>query len=137
MTEATPSFTTLELRSAYGPVYRQVSTAPPRECTPDEIPIIDMSGAFGDFQARSSLASEIKAASQSIGFFYIKNHGISTEIIEKAHEQAIKSVIVTPEINLVCLLLTNKCFKVLQTRSQRKGTRFEEKIPVLQRLLCI
>lgn len=37
------AFEKLELRTAYGPVYRDVSTAAPREANADEIPIIDIS----------------------------------------------------------------------------------------------
>src|SRR3981081_2464791 len=32
--------TVLQLTSAYGPVYRTIKTAPPRDATPEEIPII-------------------------------------------------------------------------------------------------
>lgn len=93
VTETAPSFTMLELASAYGPVYREVSTAAPRDCTADEIPLIDFSAAYGDLAARTKLASEIKGAAENTGFFYIKNHGISSEVIERAHQQALKSVI--------------------------------------------
>lgn len=79
-----PSFTKLQLRTAYGPVYRDVSTAPARECSADEIPVIDLSGIYGDFEARKELAKEIKFAAENTGFFYIKNHGIDQEIIDGA-----------------------------------------------------
>jgi hypothetical protein len=91
MTETTPApaFTRLELRTAYGPAYRQVSTAPPRDCRSDEIPVIDITDIYGDLEARTKLAAQIKNAAMDTGFFYIKNHGINTEVIEKAHKQAL------------------------------------------------
>jgi hypothetical protein len=89
VTETIPAFTKLELRTAYGPVYRNVSTAAPRECHLDEIPIIDVSDLYGDLAAKRRLAAKVKEAAKGTGFFYIKNHGISDEIIEKARAQAL------------------------------------------------
>ncbi|KAJ4366941.1 hypothetical protein N0V83_007471 [Neocucurbitaria cava] len=86
--ETLPAFTKLELRTAYGPVYRDVATTPPRECLPEEIPVIDVSRMFGDLKQRKSLATEIRAAAENTGFFYIKNHGIDEATIQTAHEQA-------------------------------------------------
>jgi isopenicillin N synthase-like dioxygenase len=77
-------YTQVELLTLHGPVFRRVSTAPPRLATDDEIPIIDLSMIDGDFEARKNIASKFKAAAENIGFFYIKNHGISEELIEKA-----------------------------------------------------
>lgn len=85
-----PGFTKLELLSSYGPVYRMVSNNPPRECYPDEIPVLDVSGMFGDLAARMTLADQIKEAATGTGFFYIKNHGISEELIAKAQAQAVR-----------------------------------------------
>lgn len=79
-----PAFVKLELRTAYGPVYRDVSTRPPRECQADEIPVIDISAIYGDFEARKKLAQEIKGAAENTGFFYIKNHGIPESAIQGA-----------------------------------------------------
>ena len=84
----TSSTTKLELRTAYGVTYRDVLNKPPRDCTADEIPVIDLStlssGKLGD---RLALASEIKAASVNTGFFYVKNHGIPQRTIENAKRQ--------------------------------------------------
>lgn len=85
---STPSFTRLELRTAYGPVYRDVLTTPPREAKASEIPLIDISGIYGDLAARKELALQIKHAAENTGFFYIKNHGISEAIIQEALHQA-------------------------------------------------
>ncbi|KAI9738591.1 MAG: hypothetical protein M1834_008095 [Cirrosporium novae-zelandiae] len=84
----TPSSYQLELLTAHGPVYRTVSKAIPRECLPDEIPVIDLSPIYSDFAARRKLATQIKNAAQNTGFFYIKSHGIDEQIIEKALAQA-------------------------------------------------
>ena len=87
-TTTTPSFTKLELRTAYGPVYRDVLTTAPREANADEIPLIDISGLYGDLSARKQLAEHIKHAAENTGFFYIKNHGIDQSIIQEAQTQA-------------------------------------------------
>ena len=79
-----PDFVKLELRTAYGPVYRDVSTKAPRDARPDEIPVIDISGINGDLEARRTLARQIKEAATNTGFFYIKNHGVSGAAIEGA-----------------------------------------------------
>ena len=85
---AAPTFTKLELRTAYVPVYRDVSTAPPRDCRADEIPVIDISPIYGDLEARKELAIKIKHAAESTGFFYVKNHGIDESVIQEALKQA-------------------------------------------------
>jgi isopenicillin N synthase-like dioxygenase len=77
-----PGFSKLELRTAYGPVYRDVSTAPPRKAKPDEIPVIDISPIYGDLEARKRLAVGIKQAAMNTGFFYIKNHGVPDAAIQ-------------------------------------------------------
>lgn len=87
-TQITPTFAKLELRTGQGIVYRNVSTAPPRECSADEVPVIDLSPMFSDLNARKSLAKTIKEAAENTGFFYIKNHGINERIVEAAHAQA-------------------------------------------------
>lgn len=91
MASPTPSTTKLELRTAYGPVYRDVLTTPPRPCTASEIPIINLSNIdspnLGDRQA---LAAEVRAAAVGTGFFYVKNHGIEEEVILKAKDQALR-----------------------------------------------
>ena len=90
ITETVPSVQKLELTTAYGPVYRDVSTAPPRDATPEEIPIIDISDLYGDAEARIRLSGEIKKAAMANGFFYIKNHGIDDTVIEKATQASLK-----------------------------------------------
>ena len=85
-----PSKSKLELRTAYGPVYRTILNTPPRDCTPAEIPIIDLEPLFSPFlDSRASLAREIAAAAEGSGFFYIKNHGIPDSVIEEAKRQAL------------------------------------------------
>lgn len=83
-----PEFVKLELRTAYGPVFRDVSTKPPREATAEEIPIIDLGSINGTFEKRQMLAEAIKQASENIGFFYIRNFGISEQVIDDARETA-------------------------------------------------
>lgn len=83
-----PSTTKLELRTAYGSVFRDVFNTPPRDCTPEEIPVIDLSRLYSDkLEDRKALAKEIRAAAVNTGFFYIKNHGIEEEKIANAKKQ--------------------------------------------------
>jgi hypothetical protein len=83
-----PSTTKLELRTAYGPVYRDVLNTPPRDCTAEEIPVIDLSPLYSSkLEDRKALASKIRATAVNTGFFYIKNHGISEKIISDARKQ--------------------------------------------------
>ncbi|KAG9231884.1 putative iron/ascorbate oxidoreductase [Amylocarpus encephaloides] len=83
-----PQTMKLELRTAYGRVYRNVLATPPRDCTPDEIPVIDLSSLFSDkLEDRKELANTIRAAAINTGFFYIKNHGIDAQIIADAKKQ--------------------------------------------------
>lgn len=79
-------FVKLQLRTAYGPVYRDVSTKPPREARSDEIPIIDLSPIDGDLDARKGLAEQIKHAATNSGFFYVKNHGVPEAAVQGALE---------------------------------------------------
>ncbi|KAJ5539828.1 hypothetical protein N7513_008160 [Penicillium frequentans] len=81
-------YTQVELLTLRGPEFRRVSTAPPRLPTEDEIPVIDLGAIDGDLEARKNIASQVKAAAESTGFFYIKNHGIPEALIEKALENA-------------------------------------------------
>ena len=81
-------FTKLELRTAHGPVYREVSNAPPRNCRADEIPIIDLSLMFGDLDSRTTLSATIVEEAEDTGFFYIKDHGISGDLIQATYRQA-------------------------------------------------
>ncbi|OQE41272.1 hypothetical protein PENCOP_c005G08134 [Penicillium coprophilum] len=84
----TLEYTQVELLTLSGPEFRRVSTAPPRPPTEDEIPIIDLAFIDRDLEARKIIASKVRAAAENTGFFYIKNHGISEELIERALSQA-------------------------------------------------
>ncbi|KAH8652523.1 hypothetical protein BX600DRAFT_96611 [Xylariales sp. PMI_506] len=83
--------TKLELRTALGPVYRDVLLTPPRNCTPDEIPVIDLASLnSADLGERTQLAAQIRSVAVNTGFFYIKNHGISAETIDRCKQQGLK-----------------------------------------------
>ena len=90
MVETAPATTQLELMTAYGPTFRTVSTAAPRDSLPGEIPVIDLAHLFDGPEARQALAAQIKKAAEKIGFFYIQNHGVKEDVINKAEEQALK-----------------------------------------------
>lgn len=83
-----PTTHQLKLRTAYGPVYRTVLNTPPRDCDDRDIPVIDISGIYGDLAQRKAVAQNVKAAAMSIGFFYVKGHGILDEIIANALAQS-------------------------------------------------
>ncbi|KFY33571.1 hypothetical protein V494_07532 [Pseudogymnoascus sp. VKM F-4513 (FW-928)] len=87
-TDTKPSTTKLELRTAYGPVFRDVLNVPPRDCTSEEIPVIDLTPLYSNsLDDRKKLASQIRRAATNTGFFYIRNHGISEDVIAKAKKQ--------------------------------------------------
>lgn len=83
MTTST-QYTHVELLTLHGPVFRRVSTAPPRLPTENEIPIIDLSTIDDGLEARKAVATQVRAAAENTGFFYIKNHGIPEELIQRA-----------------------------------------------------
>ncbi|KAG4430392.1 hypothetical protein IFR05_014131 [Cadophora sp. M221] len=83
-----PSTSKLELRTAYGPVFRDVLNTPPRDCTAEEIPIIDLTPLYSSkFEDRKELSKQIRTAAVNTGFFYIKNHGIDDKTIADARKQ--------------------------------------------------
>ncbi|RYP58976.1 hypothetical protein DL769_008728 [Monosporascus sp. CRB-8-3] len=70
------STTKLELRTALGPVYRDVLPNLLRDCRPEEIPVIDLTPMFSDaLSERHTVASHIRSAAVNNGFLYVKNHG--------------------------------------------------------------
>lgn len=81
-----------ELKLRFGGEYitYEVSSAPLREATPSEIPIIDIAGIDGHLSQQVQIADEVRNAVESNGFFYIKSHGISEHIIQSAGGQAVK-----------------------------------------------
>ncbi|KAI1490363.1 Clavaminate synthase-like protein [Biscogniauxia mediterranea] len=90
-TTTTTTATKLELRTALGPVYRDVLPNPPRDCTPDEIPVIDLGPLFSPLlEDRAGVAAAIRAAAINNGFFYVRNHGIPTETIERCRQQIVR-----------------------------------------------
>ncbi|KAL8395369.1 hypothetical protein RB595_003039 [Gaeumannomyces hyphopodioides] len=85
---STPETYKLELLTAYGPVFRDVLKTPPRDCRPDEVPVIDVSVLrSGDEAARRALAARVRDAAEHTGFFYISGHGIPEERIAGAQAQ--------------------------------------------------
>jgi hypothetical protein len=98
-----PSISKLELRTAYGSVFRDVLNIPPRACTAEEIPIIDLEPLHkSTLLERMALAEEIRAAAVNTGFFYIKNHGIEEEVIANARKQLLALVITILRIKGHC-----------------------------------
>lgn len=51
------------------------------------IPVIDIAALFGDDPiAKQATAAEIGTACETIGFFYIKNHGVPQSLIDRTYE---------------------------------------------------
>jgi hypothetical protein len=105
-----PATSKLELRTAYGPVFRDVLDTPPRDCTAEEIPVIDLSPLYSSkLEDREALAAEIRASAVNTGFFYIKNHGIDEKIIANAKKQLLEFVaplsLVVPGSRLTSILI--------------------------------
>ncbi|KAF7552316.1 hypothetical protein G7Z17_g4389 [Cylindrodendrum hubeiense] len=78
----------LLLRSFDGFTHRLVSKKSPRDCTAEEIPVIDLTGINGNLDSRKAVARNILQAAENAGFFYIQNHGIPEETIQKARQKA-------------------------------------------------
>lgn len=74
-------------------MYLDVLNTPPRECTPEEIPIIDLAPLYSSkLENRKALAKEIRAAALNTGFFYIRNHGIEEKVIVDSKKQLLRFV---------------------------------------------
>jgi isopenicillin N synthase-like dioxygenase len=68
-----------------------VLKAPLRDALPSEIPVIDVSGIFSDSKEdRMNVARQIRDAATNNGFFYIKNHGIPSEVTDTACERLLE-----------------------------------------------
>ncbi|KAJ4388842.1 hypothetical protein N0V93_006303 [Gnomoniopsis smithogilvyi] len=76
----------LRLASGNGPITRLIQRTPPRDATPDEIPVIDVAGIFSSSQDdRLAVAQQIHVAATNTGFFYLTNHGIPTAVTDEAY----------------------------------------------------
>jgi isopenicillin N synthase-like dioxygenase len=54
----------------------------------DEIPVLDLGGYLaGAVGERERLAAELGAAQQRIGFFYIRNHGVPQDLVDRMFAQ--------------------------------------------------
>jgi len=90
-TVTAPGRKILTLDSSHGTVYREISSAPPRAATAEEIPIIDLSKISSkSLEDRMIIALKIKAAAENTGFFYIENHGIDEGVIQNAKSSAME-----------------------------------------------
>ncbi|KAL4974713.1 hypothetical protein BDW66DRAFT_167573 [Aspergillus desertorum] len=78
----------------------------------DSIPVIDLSTLNSPhFRERQKLAACVKNACIEVGFFYIKNHGISGELIDRAFEAARRFFALGKEQKLECYLANSKNFR--------------------------
>ncbi|KAI0166797.1 Clavaminate synthase-like protein [Hypoxylon sp. FL1284] len=80
----------LELRTALGPVYRDVLPHPPRDCTADEVPVIDLAPMFSaELAERQRVAGAVRAAATRNGFFYVSNHGVPADTIARCRQRVL------------------------------------------------
>lgn len=98
--------TRLTLHSYEGLAHRDVSLNPPRDCTDDEVPVIDLAEIDGDLQSRKTIAKNLLSAAENTGFFYIKNHGVPVAITESALS-ATKKYVSTYNAEEVCVYIKN------------------------------
>ena len=63
-----------------------MSYAAAKTITIDEIPVIDVRPLrSGNRQAMQEVARQLRQAAEGIGFFYIRNHCIPSQVIQQAH----------------------------------------------------
>src|SRR5689334_3489577 len=68
-----------------------MSYATAKTIAANEIPIIDIGPLVaGNEAAYGAVAQSMRAAAESIGFFYIKNHGVPASAIQRAQAEAKK-----------------------------------------------
>lgn len=92
MTAEDPKTTLLHLASGNGPIARKILPTPLRDASPTEIPIIDLSSLSSPSSSlsdREVIASQIRTAATTNGFFYIKNHGVPQSLISSAHSASL------------------------------------------------
>lgn len=66
---------------------REVLRGSRRKATFSEIPMIDLAGLYSEkLENRRQVANKIANACENVGFFYVKNHGISQELIDATVE---------------------------------------------------
>ncbi|KAJ4382529.1 hypothetical protein N0V85_008545 [Neurospora sp. IMI 360204] len=81
--------TTLRLASGNGPITRSILPHPPRDALPSELPIISLAPLFSSsLHDRLQVAQQIRQAATTNGFFYIKDHQISSSVVQEAEDAA-------------------------------------------------
>ncbi|KAI2635408.1 2OG-Fe(II) oxygenase [Xylaria nigripes] len=118
--------TQLRLASGNGPITRTVLKTPLRDALPSEIPVIDVSGIFSASKAdRVNVAKSIREAASSNGFFYIKNHGIPSEIMEEACQRILEFFRQPLEIKMRADLSQSQYFNGYKPPKSQRVNPFE------------
>lgn len=60
--------------------------APVNEITVEQIPVIDIGTLFCDAPDYAGIGLQLRAAAEDVGFFYVKNHSISTQLSKSAFD---------------------------------------------------
>ncbi|KAL2004546.1 hypothetical protein VTN00DRAFT_3431 [Thermoascus crustaceus] len=78
----------------------------------DNIPIIDLAAMSSpDLEEREKLAAQIYDACSRVGFFYIKNHGVTEELISKLHDGAHNFFALPEEQKMDCYIGNSQRFR--------------------------
>ncbi|KAI5917423.1 2OG-Fe(II) oxygenase [Camillea tinctor] len=118
--------TQLRLSSGNGPVCRTVLTTPLRDADPSEIPIIDIAGIFSTaLSDRAKVATEIRDAATNIGFFYIKNHGVPSEVTDDAYSACLHFFRQSPDIKNRANIKQSKYFNGYKPPMSQRINPFE------------
>ncbi|KKA20986.1 hypothetical protein T310_4985 [Rasamsonia emersonii CBS 393.64] len=90
------------LKTRFGDVYVQKDII---QGDFDNIPIIDLSlMSSSDLEERKKLAAQIYDACSRVGFFYIKNHGVPEELVDKIHDMAHKFFSLPEDQKMECFI---------------------------------
>ena len=77
-----------------------------------EIPVIDIGAMLADdLAAKREAALEVRAAAAAVGIFYVKNHGVPQDIIDRAHATADRFYALPEEIK--------RKYDVMQTKRHK------------------
>jgi hypothetical protein len=77
-----------------------------------EVPVIDLAGlSSGEISDRIAVAREVRDACIRVGFFYVKNHGVPQEVIDRAFEVSKKFFSLPAEDKMEVYVTKNESFK--------------------------
>lgn len=70
---------------------REILTGDKAVPTFEEVPVVDIENIFSnDFDERLQAAKEVAEVCKTVGFMYIKNHGVSQDLIDEVFDMSRK-----------------------------------------------